>query len=90
MGKQAILWFVPLGITSEILTATRSGTEWKLNGVKEIVEYPLPRKGELETIFGDDEFDIEEEEEGEEEEEDDIDSDVDDNKGGEQMNLLQG
>jgi hypothetical protein len=87
MGKNALFWFVPLGISSDILITTRSGTEWRFNGLKEIIEYPLPRKGELETIFGDDEID---EDEVVDEDDEEIDQDIESSGGGEKLNLLKG
>lgn len=87
MGKNALFWFVPLGISGDILITTRSGTEWRFNGLKEIIEYPLPRKGELETIFGDDEID---EDEVVDEDDEEIDQDIESSGGGEKLNLLKG
>jgi hypothetical protein len=39
------------GISIEIINNTRSGTEWRAKQT-DLFEYPLPRKGELEQIFG--------------------------------------
>jgi hypothetical protein len=50
MGTRPLFWFVP-GISIEIINNTRSGTEWRAKQT-DLFEYPLPRKGELEQIFG--------------------------------------
>ena len=78
MGKRPLFWFVPFCISTEILKNTRSGTEWRANQI-DLFEYPLPRKGELEQIFGNTQ--------DEDETEFDINDDDDDDNNDEEANM---